>query len=200
VRYDSGLTLWVNWRNEPWLVEGRRLPQWGFLARGPGTLATTELRGEHVADYAECPEFIFVDARTDPAVTGVKPTPADRPARDPVRPTPGRADFAAHLNSPGTFIDFGLAATDGSVKINREADRLVLFPYPRDKKFRVSLDMARLAPAANPQRVKVHVLAAGNCRDLGPAESRWERGRLTIDMGTAGAGRYVVEWPESANP
>ena len=37
IRYDSGLTLWVNWRAEPWQIEGHRLPQWGFLALGPET-------------------------------------------------------------------------------------------------------------------------------------------------------------------
>ena len=64
IRYDSGLTLWVNWRAEPWRVEGRTLPQWGFLAMGPETLVSTSLVGGRFADYAECPEFLFADART----------------------------------------------------------------------------------------------------------------------------------------
>ncbi|MHB8903372.1 MAG: DUF5696 domain-containing protein, partial [Thermoguttaceae bacterium] len=37
IRYESGLSLWVNWRAEPWQVEGRVLPQWGVLALGPET-------------------------------------------------------------------------------------------------------------------------------------------------------------------
>lgn len=64
IRYDSGLTLWVNWRDEPWIVEDRTLPQWGFLASRPGTEVWTALKNGAFADYAECPEFICVDART----------------------------------------------------------------------------------------------------------------------------------------
>ena len=65
IRYQSGLRLWVNWRNEPWRVEGRVLPQWGFLALGPGTEVSTALVGGKVASFAECPEYVFADARTD---------------------------------------------------------------------------------------------------------------------------------------
>jgi Family of unknown function (DUF5696) len=64
IRYDSGLTLWVNWGKEPWTVEGHELPQWGFLARGPETDVYTVVRDGKYADYAECPEFLFADART----------------------------------------------------------------------------------------------------------------------------------------
>jgi hypothetical protein len=322
IKYDSGLTLWVNWRPEPWEIEGHRLPQWGFLALGPQTRVATELHGEHVADYAECPEYVFADARTDIRASGARarkeiaprlasfkdlgggrirvsyewivddtldtdyhcfvhginpasarpddivfqgdhalsrPTSSWRPGTrivdgphemavpatldrydlviglykgqrvplkgcdaddrvllarlklvrsgdkiasitaEPVEPSEpkrpeGEADFAAHMNRPGTWIDFGPLATDGAVKINREPRRLVLFPYPREKRFRASLDLKTLAPAADPARVKVRALAAGDSRDLGPAEFRWESGRLIITFGHAGAGRFVVEW------
>ena len=97
IRYDSGLTLWVNWRKEPWRVKPKDeirmtkearspnpafilhpssfiLPQWGFLALGPDTEVATALHDGKLGDYAECPEFIFADARThfDP-VDGRKP-------------------------------------------------------------------------------------------------------------------------------
>lgn len=64
IRYESGLTVWVNWRAEPWVVEGRVLPQWGFLALGPDTEVSTSLQEGRFADLAECPEYLFVDART----------------------------------------------------------------------------------------------------------------------------------------
>ncbi len=64
IRYASGLTVWVNWGQEPWEVEGRILPQWGFLALGPGTEVCTQLRDGAFADYVECPEYLFCDART----------------------------------------------------------------------------------------------------------------------------------------
>jgi hypothetical protein len=64
IKYDSGLTLWVNWAREPWKVEGRVLPQWGFLALGPKTESSTVLRDGKFADYVDCPEYLFADART----------------------------------------------------------------------------------------------------------------------------------------
>jgi len=105
-----------------------------------------------------------------------------------------QVDFSAHLNPAGTWVDFGKAATDGSVKINREKGRLVLFPYPRNKAFRVSLDLKALAPGAAPARVQVHALAALTGFDQGTVESRVEGTRLTFTAGKPGAGRYVVTW------
>jgi hypothetical protein len=184
IRYDSGLTLWVNWRAEPWRIEGQQLPQWGFLAIGPHTRVATALHDGCVADYAECPEYIFADARTTVQAAGLQAKPR---ADD-------QADFTVHLNRPGTWIDFGPLATDGAVKINRAKDRLVLFPYPRDKAFRVSLDLKTLAPTADPSQVKVRAIVAGDGRDLGPAIFRWDNGRLVITMGLSNADRYAVQW------
>lgn len=324
IRYDSGLTLWVNWRAEPWPVEGRLLPQWGFLAQGPNTEVSTTLRAGKFADYAECPEYVYADARTrfpmpyrhprkdiEPRlrafqylgenrvqvtyewlvndafeedyhcfVHGIhgdsshadrivfqqdhavpQPTsqwrkgevlvdgphevriPSDyatydlvmglhRGARVKLKGVPGggerilvaqlkverqgekvsnitaqrptgagpgsadtEADFTAHLNPVDTWIDFGKLATDGAVKLQREPDRLILFPYPRDQRFRVSLDLKALAPAADPSRLRVQALAAGTGQSLGAADFAWEHERLVLVVGTPGVGRYVVTWP-----
>ena len=129
--------------------------------------------------------------RSGGKITAITAAPPPRPVKTA---SDDRADFSAHLNRPGTWVDFGPVATDGAVKINRAKDRLVLFPYPRNKAFHVSLDLKALAPAADPLRVAVRVLAAGDGRDLGPAEFRWEKQRLVIAMGHAGAGRFVIEW------
>lgn len=324
IAYDNGLTIWVNWRAEPWQVEGRTLPQWGFLARGPGTEVRTSLHGTAPGDFAECPEYVFADARTwfdlpyqqtrhrieprlrdcvdlgggrvrityewqvgertqgdyhcfvhgvnpaadgqdriafqgdhalpkptgqwqpgevvvdgphelvvspnfdrydlavglyrderlrmlgaddgkdrivigslkverkDGRITGISATKAD-PAQAAARQA-GAADFTAHTNPPGTWIDFGPVGTDGSVKINRGPGRLVVFPYPRDRKFRVRLDLKALAPAANPATVKLRALSTGDQRDLGSVEFRMEAGSLEFEAGTPGAGRYLIEW------
>ncbi|NQT52574.1 hypothetical protein HQ576_11010, partial [bacterium] len=64
VTYDSGLVLHANLRDEPWELRHHRLPQFGFLAEGPGLLAYTALRDGVIADYAENGESLFVDART----------------------------------------------------------------------------------------------------------------------------------------
>ncbi|MCY3019005.1 MAG: DUF5696 domain-containing protein, partial [Planctomycetota bacterium] len=323
IRYESGLTLWVNWRAEPWRVEGRVLPQWGFLALGRETEVSTALRDGKFADYAECPEYLFADARTsfnmpyiharkdiEPRLrsfkhlggdraevtyewvvndtldedyhcfvhgnspSGVKPeriefqqdhplpkptsqwrkgetivdgpyelriagtqgsydltiglykgarvplkgvsASADRillarlkverqggtitnitseaPAKAAAEGREADADFSARLNPAGTWIDFGKVATDGSAKIVREKDRLIVFPYPRDKRFRVSLDLKALAPTADAGRVQVRALAAGTQQDIGAADFKVEDGRLVLTAGMAGAGRYVVTW------
>lgn len=89
-------------------------------------------------------------------------------------------------------------ATDGSAKIRREPDRLIVFPYPRDKRFRVSLDLRALAPSADPKHLEVLALAAGTRQPLGAADFAWENGRLVLTVGTAGAGRYVVTWKRRA--
>ncbi len=323
VCYESGLRLWVNWRAEPWQVEGRVLPQWGFLALGPETEVSTTLRDGKWADYAECPEYVFADARTYfpmpyrksrkdiqprlreckyvggnrvrvtyewvvnetldqdyhcfvhgvraesdnregidfqqdhslPKATGQwrkgetivdgpyeLSVPAEHDAYDLVMglyrgervklkgvqsggdrilvarlklkrqggkitgitaekvtaenqpKTDAEADFTAHLNPAGAWIDFDKVATDGSVKIERERERLVVFPYPREKRFRVSLDLKALAPSADPRHVQVVALAAGTQEPLGEADFAWENGRLALTVGTPGAGRYVVSW------
>jgi hypothetical protein len=323
--YDSGLTLWVNWAKEPWEVEGRTLPQWGVLALGPNTEVTTSLRGGKLADYAECPEYLFADARTSfnmPYLQGAKdiePKLADfaylgdgrirltyqwvindtldedyhcfvhftNPAKEQSdhivfqqdhetpKPTsqwrPGetltdgpheisvpadfdtydiviglyrggrvslkgpdaggariligrlllkregdritdialgditkdiqaqeakRADFSANLNPPGTWVDFGKVATDGSVKINLGEDRLTVFPYPPDRAFKIALDPKRILHHAKVDlgRISVRALAAGTQADLGPVESSVENGRVVFQVGKPGAGRYVVTW------
>ncbi|MGA2499176.1 MAG: hypothetical protein ABSH20_15665, partial [Tepidisphaeraceae bacterium] len=323
IQYQSGLNLWVNWGTEPWQVEGRVLPQWGFLAVGPGTEVSTAMRGGRIADYADCPEYVFADARTSIAMpylrlkkeieprlrsfkhlggntvevtyewivddtleddfhcfvhgvvaTGPEPDrivfqqdhPLPRPtsqwhkgdrivdgpytfqlpdkmdggslviglykdqrvqlkgaqkgdnrieiarcvfvrkdgkiaeitaeqvAASPAARDGLEADFRARLNPPGTWIDFGKVATDGSVMLRCEPDGLVLYPYPRERRFRVSLDVKALAPAADLTHLQVRALAAGNGRDLGPVATVQENGRLVLTLGTPGAGRYLLEW------
>ena len=324
IRYDSGLTLWVNWRPEPWQVEGHVLPQWGFLALGPQTQVSTMLNDGRVADFAECPEYVFADARTsfhmpyrreprqiEPRlrdfqylggnrvrvtyewvvgeapdtdyrcfVHAVNPQAANNPdhivfQQDHGLPKPtsqwrpndvivdgpyeiavsdqfdaydltiglfrderlrlkglrdaanrivvarlnlqreaGKlvgvtattptsallprsatdADFSAHLNAAGTWIDFGPVATDGSVKINKHADRLVVFPYPRERVFRAVLDLQQLAPAARIDRVQVRMLAAGDQRDSGAASISLDGLRLQLTFGQPNVGQYLVTW------
>lgn len=327
IKYDSGLTLYVNWSAKPWTIGQRVLPQWGFTASGPKTQVYTCLDGDRYADYAECPEYVFVDARTsfdmpyarapkdieprlkafqylgdnrirvtyewlvndtiaddqncfvhftNPAVDQdghivfqqdhhlAVPTSqwkkgdriTDGPyeitipdekydsynltvglwkgprvalkgiddgasriivARLQVKREGGRItgvaladlaevgkeyegeatlDFGAHLNPPGTMIDFGAVATDGSVKINREANRLVIFPYPRDREFTLSLYLPDLVPNAklSLDKVQVHALAAGTQADLGQVPVQWGRGHMVFKLGLKGAGRYVVSW------
>ena len=122
---------------------------------------------------------------------------AEKTAASAPGPADTGADFTAHLNPADTWIEFGKVATDGSVKIQREPDRLTVFPYPRDKRFRVSLDLQALAPSADPSRLQVQAMAAGTGQPLGAADFVWERGRLVLTVGTPGVGRYLVTWRNS---
>jgi hypothetical protein len=316
--------VWVNWRPEPWVVEGHTLPQWGFLAQGEDTKVFTALVGGKFADYAECPEYVFADARTFPHpplgpqvkdieprlhffqylgnnraqvvyewrvndtldgdyhcfVHGIvpkrgeadtirfqqdhslpKPTgrwskgetivdgphvltlPAKHDTYDLVmglhkdgrvplkgieesghrilvgrlhlqrqgekivaikveKPSPAHypqnvpADFGAHRNPRGTWIDFPKVATDGAVKINREKDQLVVFPYPREKVFRVKLNVKALAPGASLEHLRVRALTAGTQKDLGLVEGTRQGNWLVLTAGKPGTGRYVVTWKQ----
>ncbi|MEN6305877.1 MAG: DUF5696 domain-containing protein, partial [Armatimonadia bacterium] len=327
IEYDSGLVVWVNWDKETWKVGDTTLPQWGFLATGPGTRVCSSLQGSSFVDYAENAEFAFADARTsfnmpylraerniEPRLKAfehlggnrvrltyewhvgekleddyfcfvhftnpkvgetdnivfqqdhrlLKPTTQWQPgevvtdgpwevsipdgdmtsydltiglfkgprlslkglrdgnqrivlARLKVTRENGKVtgvtladlaevardysqdpeiDFTTRLNKPGTMLTIGKITTDGSVKVNKEPNRLTVFPYPRDKEFTVGLDVKALAPQANadPQKLQVHSLAALTQADLGKVETKMVQGRLTFKVGKPGAGRYVVTW------
>jgi len=65
VAYDSGLVVHVNMRKDDWRVGDHVLPQFGFLAEGPGLLAYTAKLDGVIADYAEDAHTLFADARTN---------------------------------------------------------------------------------------------------------------------------------------
>ena len=328
IDYDSGLKLFVNWNKQPWKVGDKVLPQWGYLATAPGMVSYTALQNGKYEDYAECPEYLFADARTsfnmpyargqrdiepklksfeylggnkvrltyewlvgetldqdyhcfvhftsksnpetdhiifqqdhnlpkpttewkkgetvvdgpyditlpddkltsyditiglfsgprvpmkgiddgsvrivlgrmlvtrqDGKVTDVKLADMADVAKD-YQPEAPTLDFTARLNDPGTMIDFGKLATDGSVKGERTAKGLTLFPYPRDRQFTVSLNLKAIAPQAKlvPGAVKVRVQAARTQADMGAAPVQWVQDRLVVKVGQPGAGRYVISW------
>jgi hypothetical protein len=322
ISYDSGLTLWVNWDARPWTVEGRVLPQWGYLTLGPGTEACMVLRDGKFADYVNSPEYLFIDARTSfnmpyrrnakdirprlaemtylgdgkirvmyewqvndtleadyscfvhfineqskrgekiefqqdhalsaPAGRWQKgqtvldgpytvSVPADGfdtydltiglfkdqrlalkgPSMGGLRIWLGRlqvqrqegkisnitlmdkapeiesvaaaeADFTSHLNPAGTWVDFGTAATDGSVKIQKGPSTLTVFPYPRDVPLGLRLNLRTLLPKASLDRLEVRALAAGTQQDMGTVDHQIKDGFLTLTLGLKGAGRYVI--------
>jgi hypothetical protein len=327
VAYDSGLTVWVNWAEEPWQVEGRELPQWGVLALGPDTVVETVMKDGSFADYAECPEFVFCDARTsfhmpylnrtkdiEPRLSSFEwlgenrvrisyewdvqdsldkdyacfvhfttplistadsiafqqdhalPKPSsewnpgemivdgpyeiaipDEPIaeynitiglhesgeRVPLRgiaatgnrillgkllverdgnrvtnvrlgdvtaefddPAVKKADFDAHMNPEGTWVDFGPIATERSVKVNKGDRELILFPYPREKAFTVALDLARMMPGApdTAEGVRVTALANQTQDEMGSVPYDVRNGRIVFTVGRRGVGRYRIRW------
>jgi len=332
IRYNSGLTVWVNWSNDPWTVKPDKhspviLPQWGFLALGPKTEVHTAFVNGKLGDYAECPEYLFVDSRThlkypyggaathdiQPSLSEFKylgenriqvtykwvvndtldkdytcfihglsdpdaqdsesllfqgdhsfstPTSQWRPGdviidgpheikvnptkteydliaglyKDSRLPLKGcnlgnqriflahltlekkdgkiinisantstnrpsiakitarKADFSTHINPIGTSIDFGKVTTDGAVKINREANRLIIFPYPREREFTLTLDMKALAPTARLDKLNIHGLAIKTQRDLGMVNYTKDGHHITLKLGAKDVGRYVISW------
>ena len=118
---------------------------------------------------------------------------------NPVAPLPTAAttppiDFAAHTHPAGTWIDFGKVATDGALMIRREPKQLTVFPYPRGRVFRASLDLKALTPQADFSHVHVQALAAGTSADLGPLETTIDNGRLILHFGMPKVGRYIITW------
>jgi len=107
-----------------------------------------------------------------------------------------RADFSAHTNPPGTMVDFGVIATDGSVKINLAQDGLTVFPYPRDREFTVVIDPKKAVAngAIDLARITGRALAAGTAEDMGIVPHRIENGRVVFEAGQPGAGRFRVTW------
>jgi hypothetical protein len=326
ITYDSGASVWVNWSPDSWEVQGRILPQWGFLVTGPDTMASMELRDGAYADFAECPEYLFVDARTaftmpyressidiEPRIAafeylgenkvrltyewivnepvegdwncfvhflnegstdtadivfqqdhGLPRLPntwrageviVDGPhdislpedefqhydvvtglfgkERAPLKgidlggrrfllgrlavtrsgdqisdvtflsvdqipgsALPDEADFTAHMNPPGTWVDFGSVATNGSVKINKGPRRLEVFPYPRGTAFDVAIDLKALGQTdpADTQKISLHALAILTQEDLGEVPHTFKEGRCHFRMDVPDAGRYVITW------
>lgn len=63
--FSNGAKVWTNRStNEPWVVEGRTLPSYGFFAQAPGGLSTGSILvgGRHLA-FSRSPEKFFFDVR-----------------------------------------------------------------------------------------------------------------------------------------
>ncbi|MEW6360060.1 MAG: DUF5696 domain-containing protein [Planctomycetota bacterium] len=99
--------------------------------------------------------------------------------------------FTDRLNVAGKMVNFGPAATDGSFKVLVRQDGLELLPFPRDRKFRIELDLRPLLPQRSVSKADiVAVDAAGKA--LGPVPGTVSNGRLAFDAGTKGAARYQI--------
>ena len=63
VRYDNGLQITANQREEPLSVNGHVLDRFGWLAEGAGVTAWTARRNGTIADFAETSDRVFANAR-----------------------------------------------------------------------------------------------------------------------------------------
>ena len=101
-----------------------------------------------------------------------------------------RVDFHRNMNAAGTWVDVGEVATDGSVKITRGNKRLVVYPYPRDRRFAVEVDPRRFGlPDDN---VRVQALKACSDEVLTAVDVRRAGKRIRFEVGHQGAGRYLI--------
>ncbi|MBI2299025.1 MAG: hypothetical protein HYU66_08805 [Armatimonadetes bacterium] len=64
VKWDSGLTVWVNRQEDEWTVDGHALPQDTFRAEGAGLEAWTARVDGVWCDYAATADQVYTDART----------------------------------------------------------------------------------------------------------------------------------------
>ena len=74
VKYDNGLSITANQKEEPLLVDGHKLGRFGWLASGAGVTAWTAIRDGSVTDYAATANRVFANARParDWNLSGIK--------------------------------------------------------------------------------------------------------------------------------
>ena len=64
VAWKSGARVWVNRGEKDWTVEGRTLPQYGFLARSGGVESSVEKIGGVIVEQARGASSFYVNARS----------------------------------------------------------------------------------------------------------------------------------------
>ena len=99
--------------------------------------------------------------------------------------------FTDRMNVEGTMVDFGSVVTDGAFRLDLEADRLVLLPFPRDRAFQVGLALAKIT--MGPYRTNPRVAAVDDAgTELASVDASFAGGVVTFATGVKGATRYVV--------
>ena len=63
IRYENGLVLTANGSSNAWAVGAWQLPDFGWVAEGPGLTAGTTLRGGVVSDFVDAGASLFLNAR-----------------------------------------------------------------------------------------------------------------------------------------
>ena len=109
----------------------------------------------------------------------------------PEKPEEQPLDFNVRMTPKGHVIDFGPVATDGSVKINRSAESLTIFPYPREKEMTVKINLKRFPL---PQRPRKLVAKAPLTQEIiGDVSFTIDGDWLVFKTTVRNAGRYVLE-------
>ncbi|MDR1281874.1 MAG: DUF5696 domain-containing protein, partial [Opitutaceae bacterium] len=62
--YQDGNSVWVNYSDSPWNIDGLALPAWGSATRGPRGTADTQLRDGQISDFSEYENILYADARS----------------------------------------------------------------------------------------------------------------------------------------
>ena len=83
------------------------------------------------------------------------------------------------------------AETDGSIKINRSDESLVIFPYPRDVDMTVKINLKRFALPQSPR--KLVAKAALTQETIGDVPFTIDGDWLVFKTTTRNAGRYILE-------
>jgi hypothetical protein len=105
--------------------------------------------------------------------------------------TAKRKRFMKRTNVAGIKIHFGQAVTDGSFKLLVKPAGLDVLPFPRDRKFRIELDLAALAPGRFGKRVEIVGLDAAK-KELTKATLPVKDGKLAFSAGTPGVTQYRI--------
>ena len=118
IRWKSGAQVWVNRGPDDWLIAGRVLPPFGYIAtNGPVASAIERVNGQ-IVEHSTRADSRYVNGR------GYRPDQRLVPNEQPT--------------------DFGAIVTSGAVRIVPHGDRLLLTPLPDSEDCDVTLRPARL--------------------------------------------------------
>jgi len=122
VCWSGGGQVWVNRGDTDWQVEGKVLPQYGFLARVPSpsgeVTASIERRDGSIVEQCVSPSSYFANAR------GLADLPRSRRNQTP------SAEVSARWNVENQPRDMGAVVTNSGCRLTREGAALLVTPLP----------------------------------------------------------------------
>ena len=107
--------------------------------------------------------------------------------------TQSRRQFTDRMNTAGKAVDFGPATTNGSFALRKRRDRLELLPFPRDKKFRIELDLQQILGTKEIPKVHIEAEDAKGNR-VARVSSEIRDAKLVFLAGVPGAAKYVIRY------
>ena len=170
--YENGLEIWLNRKADAWVIGEYFIPQYGFLAMGPGILAYTALANKESAkrvSYCETNHEVYADPRNYLA-----------------------KNSGVMVWSPSnSFINFGKIATDGTVKCYKYDNEFIVMPIPHGALIQLEVDLAQIY--GRKVKVKRIVIWDETHAQIGELPIVQNKDRLRMELYNSRAHYYKVE-------